>query len=276
MAATLDALYSQNSSQNGSTVATAFPQNTTQGVAPQNLDLIQISTLGNRKLVVVNSIGTVLSGVASGLVLSAVAVSSFAVTQVTASTGVILGTFTGGAVNAFAGKQVAILGFTNSGNNGTKTILTSSATQITVALAGLVNETASATASVYGVSTATYTGVGLGAIAVGAQLTVAGFTNAANNVSGATVLSGGSGTTVLVTFSGQIAESHAATASVDLPATKGTRVGKFSTTLPAGSTLAAIFANAFANPSSQDILQISNVGGNIHYWLDSAGVSHGS
>jgi hypothetical protein len=273
---TATALYSQNSSQNGSTLATAFPQLPTQGVGPQNLDLIHITTVGRRKLVVVNSVGTVLSGVADGLVLSAVAVSSFTLTQVTASTGVILGTFTGGASNAFAGSQVSILGFTNSGNNGTKTILTSSATQITVATAGLVDETHAGTASVFGVSTATYTGTGLGAVSVGSLFTVSGFTNAVNNVSRAKVATGGSGTTVIVPFAGQIAETHAGTASVDLPSTGGTRIGQFKTYLPAGSTVAAIFANAFSNPSQLDILQVQNPGGFIHYSLNYQGVASGS
>lgn len=274
---TATALYSQNNSQNGLTLATAFPQLPTQGIGPQNLDLIHISGVGRRKLVVVNSVGTVLSGVADGLVLSAVAVTSFVVTQITASTGVVLGTFTGGAANAFAGLQVSILGFTNAGNNGTFNITASTATQITITpIAGLVNETHAATASVFGVSTATYTGTGLGAVSVGSKFTVKGFTNAVNNVTGAIVATGGSGTTVVLPFAGQVAESAAATASVDLPTTGGTRIGQFKTYLPTGSTVAAIFANAFSNPSQQDILQVQNPGGFIHYSLNYQGVASGS
>ena len=57
--------------------------------------------------------------------------------------------------------------------------------------------------------------------------------------------------------------------------TNGTRIGVFQTTLASGTT-AALFANAFSNPSQQDILQVINTGGNIHYYLDYQGVAHGS
>jgi hypothetical protein len=261
-------------SQPGASVLAAWPQ--TPQTAGQNLDLIHIQDIGGQKLAVVNFQGTVLSGVANGLVLSAVAVSSFTATQITAATGVILGTFTGGAANAFAGKQVKVLGFTNSGNNGTFTISASSATQITITpIAGLVDETHAATASVFGVSTATYTGTALGATAAGAFVTVSGFTNAVNNVTNAVVTSSG-GTTIVVPFAGQIAETHAGTANVSVPFTNGHRVGKFLTRLAPGATIAQLFADAFANPFQLDILQVVNQGGNISYWLDFQGVAHGS
>ena len=52
-------------------------------------------------------------------------------------------------------------------------------------------------------------------------------------------------------------------------------VGQFQTRLASGTT-AALFADAFSNPSSLDILQVINIGGNVSYWLDSLGVAHGS
>jgi hypothetical protein len=271
MAATTTAVFQ---SQPGLTVTDAWPQTPQTGT--QDLDLIHIQDIGGQKLAVVNYQGTVLSGVSNGLVLSAVAVSSFVLTQITASTGVILGTFTGGAANAFAGKQVKTLGFANGGNNGTFTITASSATQITVTpTAGLVDETHAGTASVYGVSTATYTGVGLGVVSATSLATVAGFTNAVNNVSGAVVSSSDS-THIVVPYAGQIAETHAGTLSTSVPYTQGHRVGKFLTRLAPGATVAALFADAFTNPSNLDILQVVNLGGNISYYLDYQGVAHGS
>jgi hypothetical protein len=58
-APTPTAMYSTNSSQSGLTVAAAFPQNTTQGVGGQNLDLIQIVGLGGSILLNVDFNGTV-------------------------------------------------------------------------------------------------------------------------------------------------------------------------------------------------------------------------
>lgn len=58
-------------------------------------------------------------------------------------------------------------------------------------------------------------------------------------------------------------------------ATNGTRVGVFQTTLAAADTTAHYFANAFANPSNLDILQvISPTGGSVVKFLDFQGVSH--
>lgn len=60
-------------------------------------------------------------------------------------------------------------------------------------------------------------------------------------------------------------------------ATNGTRVGVFQTSLSSSATTAQLFADAFTNPSLLDILQVvSPVGGNVVYWLDALGVSHGS
>jgi hypothetical protein len=57
-------------------------------------------------------------------------------------------------------------------------------------------------------------------------------------------------------------------------ATNGTRVGQFHTNLASGTT-AQLFADAFANLSLLDILQvISPTGGSIVNYLDYLGVSH--
>lgn len=263
-------------SQPGSSVLTAWPQVTGQGVGNQNLDLLHIRAIGGQKLAVVQYNGTVLSGVQNALAVSAVAVSSFAATQITASTGVILGTFTGGAANAFAGNKVAILGFTTPGNNGTFTISASTATQITITpITGLADETDAATASVYGVSTATYNGTITNIVSAGSFVSVTGFVNASNNVTNA-VVSSSTGSTIVVPFSGQIAETHVGAANVTVPFTNGTRVGVFLTRLTVGATLAALFADAFSNPSLLDILQVVNEGGTISYHLSYQGVATGS
>jgi hypothetical protein len=59
-------------------------------------------------------------------------------------------------------------------------------------------------------------------------------------------------------------------------ATAGTRIGQFQTSLASGDTTAHYFANAFSNAAQNDILQVINAGGNIHYYLDYLGVAHGS
>ena len=59
-------------------------------------------------------------------------------------------------------------------------------------------------------------------------------------------------------------------------ATNGTRIGQFQTTLSSSATTAQLFANAFANPSQLDILQIVNGGLNVHYYLNYQGVATGS
>lgn len=59
-------------------------------------------------------------------------------------------------------------------------------------------------------------------------------------------------------------------------ATNGTRVGQFQTNLSSTATTAQLFASAFANPSQQDVLQVTNLGQNVHYYIDYLGVAHGS
>ena len=58
--------------------------------------------------------------------------------------------------------------------------------------------------------------------------------------------------------------------------TNGTRIGVFQTNLSSASSLAAIFADAFSNPSQLDIIQVINPGGNIHYNLTFQGVAVGT
>ena len=60
--------------------------------------------------------------------------------------------------------------------------------------------------------------------------------------------------------------------------TNGTRVGQFATNFQSSdsASVAQLFADAFANPSLQDVLQIINLGGNIHFYIDYLGVAHGS
>lgn len=59
--------------------------------------------------------------------------------------------------------------------------------------------------------------------------------------------------------------------------TQGARVGTFETSAASGATTAQKFAGAWpTNPSSLDIIQVINQGGNTSYWLDVNGVAHGS
>jgi hypothetical protein len=196
MAATATAMYSQNSTQGGSTLATAFPQ--VNGYA-QNLDLFQIVTkTGQSKLAVVDYLGNVITG----LVLTSVAVSG--------SNAVYHGTITGGGTNNYVGRKLFVAGFVASpGNNGE-------------------------------------------------------FVITANDT-----------TTITVTTTTQVNETHAATA---IPYTVGTRIGRFDTDFSLSSTYttAQLFADAFKNPSNLDIFQGINIGGNVHYYLDYQGAAHGS
>jgi hypothetical protein len=62
--------------------------------------------------------------------------------------------------------------------------------------------------------------------------------------------------------------------------TNGTRAGVFSAIdLTPNATVAQLFASAWrwnSTNSKADILQVVNIGGNISYWLDYLGVSHGA
>lgn len=83
----------------------------------------------------------------------------------------------------------------------------------------------------------------------------------------------------IINFGGSVLLNVDSTGAVHNPAvspTNGTRIGQFLTRLATGQTTAAYFADAFTNPSSLDIFQAINAGGNIHYNLTSAGVAVGS
>lgn len=279
MAATLKAMYSQNSSQSGTTVAGAFPQTNPNGLGPANLDLIQIITKkGGAILAKVDFSGNVVSGAQSGLAITSVSVSSFSITNIAFSgtTNTLTGVFTG-ASSAWVGLKITILGATTPANNGTYVILTANTTTITVTNASGVSEAETATGSVYSVSTATYHGTFSNVPSTGTALTVTGFTNATNNVT-ADAISSATGSTIVVPFAGQVAETASATAGVTVSGTNGFRVIQAATDfqLTDNPTVAQLFANAFVNHEQSDILQVINAGGNIHYYLDYTGTAHGS
>lgn len=57
--------------------------------------------------------------------------------------------------------------------------------------------------------------------------------------------------------------------------TNGTRLGVFQTGLASGDTTAHYFANAFANPSLLDIVQVISLsGGSVVKYIDYLGVTH--
>ena len=71
-------------------------------------------------------------------------------------------------------------------------------------------------------------------------------------------------------------DSSGAVHNPAVSATAGTRIGQFFTRLASTATTAQFFADAFTNPSNQDIVQAINQGGNIHYNLNYQGVAAGS
>jgi hypothetical protein len=125
-------------------------------------------------------------------------------------------------------------------------------------------------------ATTTYTGTITGGSAnalVGKKLQVSGFVNAGNNIGGE-IITASNATTITVTTTTQVNETHAAKA---FPYTgRSTRVGRFYTRLDRTSTLAQIFADVWSNPGQLDIIQVVQEGGNAHYNLDYLGVAHGS
>lgn len=137
MAATGTAMYTQNSTQTGTTLAGAFPQVT--GGTPQNLDLFHIgSSKGNAILAAVDYLGNV----SQGLTVTQVAVSG--------SNATFTGTFPNGGSNAYIGYEIYVKGFTNAGNNNAfGRVTSSSTTTIVVAATSQVNETHAATLTPY-------------------------------------------------------------------------------------------------------------------------------
>jgi hypothetical protein len=215
-------------SQPGQTFLQAYPQVTPGVAGPLDLDLLQIIDEGGTVLSNVDYTGAVHGGTGSfaasfpltsvavsQFVLTSVALSTFAVASVVASTGVYTGTFPSGGSNAYVGQTAEILGFTNPGNNGSKVITASTTTTITVAVGGLTDESASATASITGFSTATYNGTITGGASnayLGCNAVVAGFTNAGNNITFAVTAS--TATTLVGLLTSQVTETHAGTAQV--------------------------------------------------------------
>lgn len=78
-----------------------------------------------------------------------------------------------------------------------------------------------------------------------------------------------------VDFSG-VVHNPASNPTTSANGVGNTRLGQFVSRLSSASTTAQLFADAFSNPSNQDIVQVINVGGSISYWLDAVGVAHGS
>jgi hypothetical protein len=269
--------------QPGVSVPTAYPQVTGQGIIPpQDLDMLQIIGEGGDILVSVDYLGTVhnvTTSQSSTSPLTSVAISSFPITSVT-SAGVYTGTFPAGT-NTVAGQTAVISGFTNGGNNGTFTITASTATTITVTPNTQVNESASAQALITGFSQSTYNGTitnGAASGLAGRFVSVTGFTNSGNNISNTLVISS-TATTIVTSYTAQVAETHAATATVSASFTpsNGCRLGQYFTRLLPGATIAQLFTDAFANPSLLDIVHVyvPNSGA-IVYILDHNGVASGS
>lgn len=187
------------------------------------------------------------------------------------------GTITGGGTSAFAGKNAIIAGFTTSANNGTFTLTDSTATTLVTTLTAQVNETHAGTAGIVGVTLVTYNGTILGggsSALAGSTATFAGFTNSTNNTT--QVITSSTTTTIVVPLIAQVNETHAGTAAISLSfVSGGTRIGSFKTFLDNTATIAALFANVFANPAQQDIVQIvSPAGENVVNYIDYQGVSH--
>lgn len=279
MAATQNAMYQL---QPGASLAAAFPQVTPNGFGPQDLDLLQIVGKGGTLLAKVNFSGAVFGGQSGvAFVLTAAAVNDFSAASVVASTGVYTGVFTGGGSNAFVGLTVVFSGFVNAGNNVTAVITASTAATITVAVTTQINESgASALALVVGVTQVTFTGTitGGSSALIGRTVAVAGFAaNTGANNGTYTILSASGATLVALATATNIAETHAATATLSgISGTNGTRVGVFNTNQPASATIAQLFTDAFTNPSQMDVLQILNIGGDVSYWLTYQGVANGS
>lgn len=187
------------------------------------------------------------------------------------------GTITGGGTNNFAGKNALIAGFSTSANNGTYAVVSNTTTTIVAVLTAQVNETHAGTAGIVGTTLVTYngtiTGGGSSALA-GSTAVFAGFTNSTNNTT--QVITSSTASTIVVPLIAQVNETHAGTAGITLSfVAGGTRIGTYKTFLDNTATIAALFANAFANPSQQDILQIvSPAGENVVNYIDYQGVSH--
>lgn len=187
------------------------------------------------------------------------------------------GTITGGGTSAFAGKSALIAGFTTSANNGTFLLTDSSTTTLVTTLTAQVAETHAGTAGIIGTTLVTYngtiTGGGASALA-GSTAVIAGFTTSANNLTA--VITSSTATTLVFPLVAQVNETHAGTAAISLKyVTSGSRIGTFFTRLSSTATVAQLFADAFSNPSQQDIIQlVSPTGESVVNYIDYLGVGH--
>jgi hypothetical protein len=127
------------------------------------------------------------TGTTGSLVLTAVATSS-------GGNAVYTGTITNGASNGLVGFYFTVAGFTNPNNNGVFIAVASTATTLTLANPNAVAATQAATAQA---GFAVYNSVfGDGQVRAGDSVTIAGFTNAANNGTFTVISAGSSSVTV--------------------------------------------------------------------------------
>lgn len=149
-------------------------------------------------------------------------INSLAIASVAAASGgstVYTGTITNGGSNAFANCYFYVIGFVNSANNGLYLCTASSTTTLTlsnangvaetrVAVAAQISHTLSSVAAGTGVYQGLFTGGASGGGLAGYNITISGFTNAANNgnftitSSTATAITTNNSSSVLETFAG--------------------------------------------------------------------------
>lgn len=183
----------------------------------------------------------------------------------TVGDGVYTGTITGGTGNAYAGDTVTIAGFTNAGNNGTFTVIGSTATALTLANPSAVAETDPAIATVPAtIYTGTITG-GAGSAYAGGSIVIAGFTNATNN--GTFPATASTATTITVANPAGISETHAGTATVPATVYTGTITGGAANAFLGDTVVTSGFVNAVNNgtfvalASSATTITVNNISG---------------
>jgi hypothetical protein len=188
----------------------------------------------NVSMIITGSTATTLVGTTTTQVNelhSEIAAFSLTLTQVAVAgpTVTYTGTINGGASNGFVGQTFAIFGFTNSGNNVSLLVTSSTSTTLVGTTTTQINEVHSALAqitpalslsqvSVSGTTT-TYTGNITGGASnsfAGQVFTISGFTNPGNNL--VLTATGSTATTLTATTTTQVNESHVQTASSPLNA----------------------------------------------------------
>ncbi|PWT75509.1 MAG: hypothetical protein C5B59_08500 [Bacteroidetes bacterium] len=150
-----------------------------------------------------------------------------AAANASAGSTVYTGTFGQGGSNGLAGLAVTISGFANAANNGTFTISASSTTTITVNNASGVSQAGQvAMANVEPLN--------------GQSVTISGFSNSGNNGTFPVVIS--TPTTLVVTNSGGVSETHAGTVSVSsgLPVFSNSLVGNTPAVVAALNTIGSV------------------------------------